>query len=74
MTAATTPPALPSVILSALAEHFGHPALGGQHDSLAAAVAKVIGLAAQLQAQRQLWAARPDAPWYSTQSTARGAH
>lgn len=74
MTAPTTPPALPVVVLDALAQHFGHPALGSQHDSLAAAVAKVIGLAAQLQAQRQVWAARQDAPWHSTQPTARGAH
>ncbi|ANQ84826.1 hypothetical protein dqs_1788 [Azoarcus olearius] len=54
MTTTTTAP-LPVQLLDVLTRHYGEPAPGGQSAELTAAIAKLVSVAAQQRAMRQLW-------------------
>lgn len=54
MSTNTTAP-LPVQILEILSGHYGEPAAGAQAAELNAAISKLIGVAAQQRATRQLW-------------------
>ncbi|QDF96788.1 hypothetical protein CJ010_09730 [Azoarcus sp. DD4] len=51
----TTPAPLPVQILDVLTQHYGEPAPGSQTAELTSAIAKLIAVAAQQRAMRQLW-------------------
>jgi len=57
MTVTNTTTPLPVQIRALLDEHYGQPQRGGQESELGLAIGKLIAVAAQQRAMRQLWRA-----------------